>query len=101
MAHFEAAELNQRYCSRRCSNRAARARQRRVAQVDRDDYFAQATAPGPLCPNPQKESYRSMNLAWDFIAQHHPNNPLIVPYPCSCGAFHIGNNRPRARRAAH
>ncbi len=30
--------------------------------------------------------------AWEFITANHPNDPLLKPYRCGCGALHVGHN---------
>lgn len=45
------------------------------------------------CPNPLKRTHVTWDLALDFIAQHHKNEPNMVPYDCPCGAIHIGHSR--------
>lgn len=49
--------------------------------------------PTALCPQPYKKTFVTKELALDFIDKAHPNDKNIVPYPCPCGAIHIGHKK--------
>lgn len=49
------------------------------------------------CPNPYKKVYRTKEEALSFIQNTHDDSPRLRPYPCRCGAIHIGNNKRRKR----
>lgn len=46
-----------------------------------------------LCPNPEKKTYVTQELAQQFIKETHPDDPFLRPYRCECGALHIGHSR--------
>lgn len=46
-----------------------------------------------LCPNPEKKTYVTQELAQRFIKDTHPDDPFLRPYRCECGALHIGHSR--------
>lgn len=46
-----------------------------------------------LCPQPYKKTFVTKELALAFIDKSHPNDKNIVPYPCPCGAIHIGHKK--------
>lgn len=49
--------------------------------------------PTALCPQPYKKTFVTKELALAFIDKSHPNDKTIVPYPCPCGAIHIGHKK--------
>lgn len=49
--------------------------------------------PTALCPQPYKKTFVTKELALAFIDKAHPNDNNIVPYPCQCGAIHIGHKK--------
>lgn len=49
--------------------------------------------PTALCPRPYKKTFVTEELALAFIDKAHPNDKNIVPYPCPCGAIHIGHKK--------
>jgi hypothetical protein len=49
--------------------------------------------PTALCPQPYKKTFVTEELALAFIDKAHPNDKNIFPYPCPCGAIHIGHKK--------
>lgn len=43
------------------------------------------------CLTPLKNTFVTIQLAEEFIAANHPEDPYLRPYPCPCGALHIGH----------
>jgi hypothetical protein len=63
-------------------------------------YFYDATQPGPLCPNPFKLTYPTVEAARAVADAQSPEDPTLDAYRCRCGAIHLGhstaNHRPPA-----
>lgn len=66
----------------RITDKDLRAVRQREPQHDAFDF---------LCPTPVKKVYRTQEEAEAFIKDAHPNDEYIHPYPCRCGAIHIGH----------
>jgi hypothetical protein len=71
-----------------------RRRKRRLARHDRyvQQYLDKALSPGPLCPKPYKQVFATRELAQAFIDITFPTDRALEPYPCPCGAIHIGHS---------
>lgn len=101
-----------KYCSDLC---VVRARQQKGKVDTRPNYAVptppvRKSSPSRALPNPQKESrstalcpqgnkktFVTASLAWDWIDEKHPEDSLIRPYRCDCGAIHIGHSSPGKR----
>lgn len=78
------------YCNPQ--HRKAAYRRRAKAKALRDEkYLKRALTPGPLCPKPYKMTFVTEQLAQAFIDTTFPDDRKIEPYPCPCGAIHIGH----------
>jgi hypothetical protein len=78
------------YCNPQ-HRKAAYKRRARQKAAREEKYLKKALAPGALCPTPYKMTFVTEELAWDFIAVTFPDDRVIRPYPCPCGALHIGH----------
>lgn len=47
--------------------------------------------PTALCPHDTKQTFVTPELAWEFIDTTFPDDHVIHPYRCECGAIHIGH----------
>ena len=81
------------YCNpqhrRAAYKRRARAKLAQEAREAR--YLERASRPGPLCPKPYKMTFATVELGQAFIDVTFPEDSKIKPYPCPCGAIHIGH----------
>jgi hypothetical protein len=78
------------YCNPQHRKAAARRRARKRELRDLR-YLERAVRPGPLCPKPYKMTFATTELAQAFIDVTFPDDRVIEPYPCPCGAIHIGH----------